>query len=75
MGRRAQDGRTALMFAAENGHADCARLLLDAGADKVAKDNVRASAGVACGAVGEGETVAMDWSVRRRVICWYVFRF
>ena len=31
------------MFAARNGHADCARLLLDAGADKNAKNEVRAS--------------------------------
>ena len=38
---RAQDGRTALIYAAANGHADCARLLLDAGADKEAKCNVR----------------------------------
>ncbi len=29
------------MCAAENGHVDCARLLLDAGADKDAKTNVR----------------------------------
>ena len=34
-----QDGQTALMWAAEKGHADCARLLLDAGADKKAKCN------------------------------------
>ncbi len=37
----AQDGRTALMWAAAEGHADCARLLLDAGADKEVKDQVR----------------------------------
>jgi ankyrin repeat protein len=36
----AQDGRTALMRAAGEGHADCARLLLDAGADKNAKSKV-----------------------------------
>ena len=29
------------MRATENGHADCARLLLNAGADKEAKDEVR----------------------------------
>ncbi len=46
-GARAQDGWTALIWAAEKGHADCARLLLDSGADKEAKDKVRAtSAGV-----------------------------
>ena len=36
---RAQFGQTALMFAAREGHADCVRLLLDAGADKNAKCN------------------------------------
>ncbi len=40
---RAQDGRTALMWAAEKGHADCARALLDAGADKNAVGKVRAT--------------------------------
>jgi hypothetical protein len=39
-GSYAQDGRTALMRAANNGHADCVRLLLDAGANKNAKDRV-----------------------------------
>ncbi len=33
------------MLAGYNGYADCARLLLDAGADKNAKANVRSSAG------------------------------
>ncbi len=37
----AQSGLTAVMYAAAHGHLDCARLLLDAGADKNAKDNVR----------------------------------
>ena len=41
----AQNGKTALILAATYGHADCARLLLDAGADKDAKCNVRARAG------------------------------
>jgi hypothetical protein len=36
----AQNGYTPLIWAAWNGHADCARLLLDAGADKEAKCNV-----------------------------------
>ena len=48
IGRRAQmSGGTALIYAAHEGHADCARLLLDAGADKEAKDPVRARAGFA----------------------------
>jgi ankyrin repeat protein len=37
----AQMGFTALMMAAEDGHIDCVRLLLDAGADKNAEENVR----------------------------------
>jgi hypothetical protein len=40
-GACAQDGRTALMRAANSGHKDCVRLLLDAGANKNAKDRVR----------------------------------
>ena len=40
---RAQNGVTALIYAGYKGHADCALLLLDAGADKEAKSNVRAS--------------------------------
>ena len=49
---RAQDGWTALIVAGFHGHADCARLLLDAGADKDAKDEVRERAGGgACGAL------------------------
>jgi hypothetical protein len=38
-----QDGNTALMYAAEDGHADCVRLLIDAGADKNIGNNVRVS--------------------------------
>ena len=36
-----QGGNTALLWAAGNGQLDCMRLLLDAGADKDAKSNVR----------------------------------
>ncbi len=36
-----QTGRTALMNAAWQNRADCARLLIDAGADKEARDKVR----------------------------------
>ncbi len=36
-----QDGYTALIEAAWEGHAGCVRLLIDAGADKEAKNNVR----------------------------------
>ncbi len=39
--RRAQDEDTALMHAVRWGHADCVRLLLDAGADKESTDDVR----------------------------------
>ena len=35
-----QDGWTALILAAANGKEGCVKLLLDAGADKEAKDNV-----------------------------------
>ncbi len=35
------DGRTALIYASENGHTECARVLLDGGADKEATDHVR----------------------------------
>jgi ankyrin repeat protein len=37
-----QHGWTPLTWAAHGGHTECARLLLGAGADKGAKDNVRA---------------------------------
>jgi ankyrin repeat protein len=36
-----QDGCTALIYAASQGNLDCVRLLLNAGADKDAKGNVR----------------------------------
>jgi hypothetical protein len=36
-----QIGRTVLMYAVQQGRADCARLLIDAGVDKDAKDEVR----------------------------------
>ena len=43
---RTQGESTALIESAENGHADCVRLLLAAGADKNAADRVRASADI-----------------------------
>jgi ankyrin repeat protein len=36
-----QHGWTPLIWAAHGGHTECMRLLLGAGADKGAKDNVR----------------------------------
>ncbi len=41
-----QGGLTALMRAAESGHAGCVRLLIDAGTDKCAKHNVRVGCSV-----------------------------
>ena len=38
---QAQLGKTALICAASSGRAECARLLLDAGANKDATDEVR----------------------------------
>ena len=35
------DGRTALIYAAVQGHTECARVLLDGGADKDVSDHVR----------------------------------
>ena len=49
----AQHGMTALIWACYKGHADCARLLLDAGADKNAKNEVRARADVRVCVVGK----------------------
>jgi hypothetical protein len=36
-----QNGQTALMWAAHGDFTECARLLVEAGADKDAQDNVR----------------------------------
>jgi ankyrin repeat protein len=44
-----QDGDTALMRAAYSVNADCARLLIDAGADKEAKNKVRRLSLLTCG--------------------------
>ncbi len=38
--KNTQDGLTALMWAVSRAHVDCARLLLDGGADKEAKDGL-----------------------------------
>jgi ankyrin repeat protein len=39
--KRAQDGYTALILSAGKNHTICVRMLLDAGADMNAKNNVR----------------------------------
>jgi hypothetical protein len=52
-----QNGSSSLMWAAACGHAVCVRLLLDAGADKEAKNNVRmqySASAVECACVFEG---------------------
>ena len=36
-----RDGRTALIYGVVQGHTECARLLLEGGADKDATDHVR----------------------------------
>jgi hypothetical protein len=52
---RAQRGYTALIYAAASCQTECLRLLLDAGADKDARDNVRvigsvvSALGLVCG--------------------------
>jgi ankyrin repeat protein len=43
-----QKGNTALICAGLNGHVECARLLLEVGADKEAKNNVRESVFPVC---------------------------
>jgi hypothetical protein len=43
---RAQNGSTALIWAARYGRVDCARLLLDAGADMNVTDRVRGWSGL-----------------------------
>ena len=58
-GVRAQEGDTALIWAGFNGHADCARLLLDAGADKTAANKVRMSVGGCVRAFWRGAVVMM----------------
>ena len=53
----------ALICAAENGHADCTRLLLDAGADKEAKDVVRGRVRSACGPISSNLTLLIGVAV------------
>ena len=69
-----QDGWTALMWAAGNDHADCARLLLDAGADTNVKGGVRAPSG---GGVGWGMRMVLKvgCSVGKCTICLSVLIF
>jgi hypothetical protein len=40
-----QDGCTALIWAAKDGHGECVRLLVDSGADTRASENVRGMRG------------------------------
>ncbi len=68
---RAQCGMTALISAAENGRANCVRLLLDAGADKDHSDCVRANAVVVCGpcCVGAVVKMACGWETYHLHFC------
>ena len=67
--RRAQHGKTALIEAANYGRADCARLLLDTGADTNATDNVRANAVCGWGVCVVGVMLMMGCGVWKHVIC------
>jgi hypothetical protein len=51
-GTRAQNGFTALLSTVLKDHADCVRLLVDAGADMNATTNVRDSRSVGSGRIG-----------------------
>ncbi len=57
---RAPVPRTALSHAAQNGHTEVARLLLDKGADKDVADVVRSSRGLVAAALHSGAKLA--WS-------------
>ncbi len=64
---------TALMYAATYGHVDCARLLIDAGADKEVKDNNNVR-------VGRCFADAPSWFVSHFILIYYLldcllFRF
>ena len=58
-----QNGHTPLYIAVWKGHLEVAQLLLDAGANKEAKDKVR-------GGRGDGRRCGCEgWSVHERVVC------
>ncbi len=63
-----QDGCTALIWAASNGHTDCVRLLVEGGADKDANSSVRHWAHLF--------TVCFNWSRFCALCLWfYIFVF
>ena len=68
-----QDGQTALICAAREGHMNCARLLLDAGADKEAKNNVRASWFAASAAVHVFRTLSMFLNYSCDFVCFVLY--
>jgi hypothetical protein len=63
------------MRAADNGRADCARLLLDAGADKNAKDRVRAMRCVRMGRWRVGQMLIIDGYVMGKNFICILFLF
>ena len=59
----ARDGLTALMYACKEGHIECARLLVEKGADVNAKDTSSAASCVFSGdAVASDPDSALHWA-------------